>query len=304
MNDRNSLAALRHVGTLLAIAENGSISAAAAALATTQSAMTKALQRAEEDFGQKLFERGARGVVPTAAGEAALRHAKLIRQHSLATVNEIDALRDFPGKVEVGAGASFLDALLPSAIARVVRRMPTVRIRLRVESVAQLLERLRAGEIDLVFVSELPGVTSMTDLEWSPVINNEMNIVGRRGHPLADREIVAAEELVDYGWVLGGETDPQQRYLDGAFRAKGLVPPVATVETLSRSVAMRIVQQSDLLTLIPNARTNPSHGALGIVNCPDVHWVRVAGVAQRRGFPLPLAGTELIAEIRAVCESF
>lgn len=293
---------LKHVGTLLAIAEHGSISAAAAALDTTQSAMTKALRRAEDELGEKLFDRHTKGVVPTAAGEAALAHAKLIRQHGYETLNAIDALRNFPGKVQVGAGASFLDALLPTAIAGVVSKMPAARIRLRVEEVPQLLTRLRDGELDILFVSEVPGISSMSDIDWRPLINNEMDIVARSGHPLLAKKTVTAADLVDYGWVLGGENDPQQRYLESVFRAKGLVLPIATVEALSRSVSLRIVQQSDLLTVVPNLRTQAGDSGISRVNCPDISWVRIAGIALRRGFALPPAAYELIKEIEALCE--
>lgn len=293
---------LKHVGTLLAIAEHGSLSAAAAALDTTQSSMTKALRRAEDELGEKLFERHTKGVVPTPAGEAALAHAKLIRQHGAEALNAIDSLRNFPGKVHVGAGASFLDALLPTAIARVVAKMPAAQITLRVEEVPKLLERLRTGDLDVAFVSEVPGISSMPDIDWRPLINNEMDIVARTDHPLIGKDRVSAEDLVEYGWVLGGENDPQKRYLESVFRAKGLVLPVATVEALSRSVSLRIIQQSDLLMVVPNLRTQPQVSGIAKVNCPDINWVRIAGIALRRGFSLPPAAQELIKEIETLCE--
>jgi len=302
MPDRNAMVALRHVGTLLAIAENGSLSAAAVALNTTQSSMTKALRRAEDELGEKLFERHTKGVVPTPAGEAALAYAKLIRQHGEATLNAIDALRDFPGNVLVGAGASFLDALLPAAIAKVVTKMPAARIRLRVEGAPQLLERLRNGELDVLFVSEVPGISSMSDVDWRPLINNEMDIVAREGHPLFDKSEVRLADLLDYGWVLGGETDPQQRHLESVFRARGLVLPIATVEALSRSVALRIIQQSDLLTVMPNLRTQSTELGIAKIVCPEITWVRIAGIAVRRGSVLPPAASELVAEIISQCE--
>ncbi|MEX2381964.1 MAG: LysR family transcriptional regulator [Opitutales bacterium] len=304
MTDRNSLLPLRHVGVLLSIAHHGSISAAAAALGTTQPALTKALHRAELELGHRLFERHARGVVPTEAGQAALDYAKLIRRHSQEAVNALDALRSSPGTILVGAGASFLDALLPRAIATVVEQYPSVRVKLRIDTVTTLMEQLRGGALDLLFVSELPGVSSMTDVDWRPLINNEMDVVSRAGHPLAKKEAVTIDDLKDYGWVLGGSTDPQQIYLESVFRAAGEVLPSPTVETLSRAVAIQIVMQSDLLGLMPNIRTYASTTNIVRVNCHQVSWVRVAGIAVRKGFKLPPAGEQLVQVINDLCNAF
>ncbi len=301
MTDRNAFVPLRHAAVLLAIAEGGSISAAAVAIGATQSALTKALHRAEQDFGQPLFERRPRGVVPTEIGAVVLDYARLIRRHSQEALNAVDALSDVPGTIVVGAGASFLDALLPSAIARVVSKRPASRIRMKVDTVAALMESLRNGDLDLVFVSELPGISSMRDVEWTPLINNEMDIVARKGHPLVRKGAVTIEDLQGYGWVLGGETDPQQRYLSSVFRAHGTVLPEPTVETLSRPVALQIVRQSDLLSLMPNTRTYSDQSEIARVKCPMATWVRVAGIAVNRGGVLPPVGEDLVREIKSVC---
>lgn len=304
MTERNGLEPLRHVGVLLAIGKHGTISAAAVAMGVTQSAITKALQRAEDDFGERLFTRNAKGAVPTEAGLAAIARAKLIRAHSMETLNAIDALRGFPGTVHIGAGSSFLDAMLPTAMAKVVTRFPAARLRLRIDNVATLWEGLRSGEIDLLFVSELPGVALMSDIEWSPLVHSEMDVVARAGHPLAQQDSTSVQELQRCGWVLGGPDDPQRSYLESLFKANGAVLPLPTIETLSRSVAIQIVQQSDLLAILPNFGTNHGDTRLTRVTCEAVSWRRVAGIAVRRNHILPPAGNELVTQIRKMCLSY
>lgn len=304
MPRRNVLAPLKHIQTLIALEEYRSISAAAVALGTTQSALTKALRRAEDDLGQQLFERKARGVVPTVAGKAVLAHARIIQSHSIETLNAIDALRNFPGTLQVGAGASFLDALLPQAIAKVVSHYPTVEIGLKVNDPASLLNQLREAKLDLLFVSAMPGIESENDVDWLPMINDEMDVVARSGHPLAKLENVSLKDLHGYGWVLGGANDPQQRYLQNTFMAEGVVFPGATVESHSRTVAIRVVEQSDLLTLVPNLRTIPEHKNLTRINCPSLRWTRVAGIVVRKGHTLPPAGKTLVSQIRKACLNY
>ncbi|MFD3415587.1 LysR family transcriptional regulator [Streptomyces cyaneofuscatus] len=67
---------LRHLRILPAIAEAGSLTRAAAALMLSQPAMTTQLRRIEASFGQPLFERSARGLVPTRAGERVISHTR------------------------------------------------------------------------------------------------------------------------------------------------------------------------------------------------------------------------------------
>lgn len=304
MPTRNVFDPLKHVETILALADCGSVSAAASFIGVTQSAISKALNRAEEDFTQRLFERTTKGVVPTPAGKAVIAHARMIQGHSVDVLNTVDTFKNAPGSLRVGAGASFLDALLPKAIAKVVNRFPKTEIELRVLSFANLFSQLHEGSLDLLFVSEWPGIASQIDIDWTPMINDEVDIVARADHPLAQKAEVQLRDLQSYGWVLGGENDPQQTYLQRAFRAERVVFPGVTVVSHSRTVAIRIVEESDLLTLVPNLRTIEGRNRLARINCPQLKWNRNAGIALRKGFVLPIAGKALVDEITMSCRDY
>ena len=77
---------LRHLDTLLAIAEEGSFTAAADALATVQSNVSLQVRQLEEELGAELFVRSRRGAIPTECGNAVLERARRIRR-------ELEALR-------------------------------------------------------------------------------------------------------------------------------------------------------------------------------------------------------------------
>ena len=302
MTKRNTLALLKHVETLLALEQHGSISRAATAMGLTQSALTKALRRVEEDLGQALFTRHARGVAPTPAGQVTLEHARIIKNHSVEALNEIDWLRDYPGTLNIGGGASFLDSILPQAVAQVVALYPSIEISLKTESVSHLLNRLIDGELDLLFLSEPTGIAKMNDVEWKPLISNTMEIVARIGHPLASGCNIKMKALEKYGWVLGPMNDPQRQFVESVFRTQGRISPRVTVETISRGVAIRIVQQSDLLALVPSPHVNADYQDVVRLDCPHLRWIRVAGIATRKGFKLPTGGRALIKHIKQICE--
>ena len=302
MPDGNEMRLLPHVGVLLAIERSRSLSAAAAELGTTQSAVTKSLRRAEEELGQTLFRRHARGVTPTPAGTVALEHARLIRRHSRAAVSAIDAASGRAGLARIGAGASFLDALLPQAIAQVTRRRADARFTLRSASGPDLLDALGRDDIDLAFTSELANLGALDGIVWKALIKDDIDIVARNDHPLATKLDVSVEELVAHGWVLGGASDPQQQRLARIFRDQGGVLPAPTVETLSRVATIEIVRQSDLLSIMPSPLLDAASG-IAPVYSRQIRWRRQAGLAMRSDAVFPLGARELIAEIEALCET-
>lgn len=298
MNKMNTLAVLKHVKTLLALERYGSINRASEALGITQSALTKALQRAESELGHPLFLRQSKGVEPTAAGKIVIKHAKVIHNHSVEAITGIGRLGNVQGALHVGAAASFIDTVLPRAMSHLVNHFPSIEIRVTSDSVEALIAKLRDAELDLLFIAEPPGVEVMQDIKWTPLMNDEMNIVARLGHPLAQKARISLTDLAPFNWVLGGKTDPQRSYLESVFSAHGMVPPTVTIECLSRNLSVRLVHYSDLLTLVPNAASNEVFQDLLCIDCQDLHWIRTAGVAAREGVKLPIAGSVLIREIK------
>jgi DNA-binding transcriptional LysR family regulator len=75
---------LRHLQVLSSLARTGNLSRSAAALNTTQPALSKWLKELEEDVGLPLFERHARGLRPTSYGEALIEHARRIEAQRIA----------------------------------------------------------------------------------------------------------------------------------------------------------------------------------------------------------------------------
>ncbi len=301
MIEMNVITLLKHVRVVLTLNRQKSIGRAAETLGITQSAVTRALQRAEADLGQTLFLRHAKGVEPTPAGRIVCRYAKSIVGKGAEALNEIEDLGNVPGVLNVGAAASFIDTILPRAMARAVSRFPSMEIRLTVDSVDSLMTLLRDGVLDLLFIAEPPGVASMKDIDWVPMLTDEMNIVARSDHPLANKARVGIAELSGFKWVLGRYHDPQRLYLESVYRSKGLMLPEVAVECLSRDVALRVVKDSQLLTLAPNLKANPYYDDLQRINCRDLHWTRVAGMASRSGVKLPLGAKILMRETSEFC---
>src|ERR1700704_6795200 len=84
---------LRHLDTLLAIADEGSFTAAADALSTVQSNVSEQVRQLEEELGADLLVRGRRGAMPAECGGAGLERARRIRRELEAMQADLSMLQ-------------------------------------------------------------------------------------------------------------------------------------------------------------------------------------------------------------------
>jgi DNA-binding transcriptional LysR family regulator len=217
---------IRAVDYMLAVAEHGSLRAAAQAVGVTQPALTKAIRRIEDEAGAPLFHRTARGVHPTVYGEAMLRHARNLRVSLRSATVEIAALKaGTAGVVRIGAGPSWERAILPEAIAAFRAHRPDVRILVLGGTDDFLKLRLRDGLLDLVLAATPDAPALDPDLEWQPLMTDEYCVIAARSHPLRRRHGIALEDLLPYPWILPGAHSLMVERLRIIFRAHALPAP-------------------------------------------------------------------------------
>ena len=96
---------LKELNYLIAIADEGSISRAAESLYMAQSSLSQFLQQYEAELGVRLFFRTARGVRPTAAGQAFIQNARQILLHYRRAQNEVWDIEQLKGgRIDFGIG--------------------------------------------------------------------------------------------------------------------------------------------------------------------------------------------------------
>jgi DNA-binding transcriptional LysR family regulator len=134
----------------LAIAQQlGSLNRAADRIGRSQSAVSQQLRKLETQLGRPLFRRQGRGLVLTEAGEMALGYARRLLELNDEAVTAIRGA-SLGGAVRFGLPGDFAETWLPAALGRFKRAHPGVRVEIAVERNGLLLERLDAGELDLV----------------------------------------------------------------------------------------------------------------------------------------------------------
>lgn len=175
---------LKSLRYFLAIAEEGSISAAAESLNLSQPNISRQMALLEKELGAKLFERGSRRIVLTEEGMLLRRRAVEILQLADTAVTEIgSAGKDVIGTVRIGCGETDAMRVVARAIRRFSETHPMVRFELHsgnAEDVSDLLER---GLVDFGVLIEPTDKTRYdylsfpTDIRWGALV--------RRDDPLA-----------------------------------------------------------------------------------------------------------------------
>ena len=190
---------LKQLEYFVAIAEEGSISAAAKKLHISQPPLSHQLKLLENELGQKLAERGARRIRLTDAGALLYRRASRILELSETAVRELEDLGVKPsGTLRMGTTSSSGPALLGRRMAEYAASYPDVRFELREGNTFQLIDLLASGEIE-VAIARTPFHAEKTEhfvLESEPMIaagnagfltefpEDRMPLAGLEGKPL------------------------------------------------------------------------------------------------------------------------
>jgi DNA-binding transcriptional LysR family regulator len=197
------------------VARQGSFSAAAVSLGYTQSAVSRQVGAMESAAGTTLFERLARGVRPTAAGEVVARRAARILGEVDGALEEISGVRDrLAGRMVVSGFPSAAAVLLPRAIALLRQRHPDLHVELQEAASPVQLRRLRSGRIEVALMAtgEVVPQRDLAGLRHEAVaIPRGPGIAVAIGHRLADQEVVTVADLADATWIVGtGPADEPQ----------------------------------------------------------------------------------------------
>lgn len=151
------------------VADSGSVSGGAARLGRTQSAVSMQLRKLEEIAGCPLFTRGARGVFPTAAGEALLGQARRILG-MLAEAEATLSSEPLAGRVTIGVPEEYGAPVLPGVLAHFAEMHSGVEVSVHCEPTPSLETLFEAGELDLAVLVIDSGRRAGELLAYDPTV--------------------------------------------------------------------------------------------------------------------------------------
>ncbi len=194
----------RRLKILRAVADHRTVTAAAAALYLTPSAVSQQLAALEQESGHTLLTRSGKGVRLTAAGEILLTHANaVLAQLERAEAELASYAGGAAGEVTVAAFATGIAEVLAPAIARLRADHPGIRLRVRDAEGDEALPMLLDGEADLALAVEYRGAPREDDQRLARVAlyAEPFDAVLPASHPLAQDPAVCLAALASDEWI-------------------------------------------------------------------------------------------------------
>lgn len=233
----------------VAVAEEGSIRAAARRLNVSPAALTKAVKELELALGVSLVVRTARGVQLTGLGQQLQVRARLIVAEMQRARDDIEQAQGATtGAVAAAITTAAAVTILPDAFRAFRRRFPIARVSLIEGFPGVALPRLHDGTLDFAVAVVVPELLA-AEFDHAELYASRSLIVVRRGHPLASATTLA--DLVDADWLMNPSPESSTQVLFNCFVAHGLPVPARVVECPSYGVAHSLIMGSDLIASMP-----------------------------------------------------
>lgn len=248
---------LKQMRQVLMLAELGSFARAAVVLNLSQPALSRSMQALERQLGGALFLRSSAGVLPTDLGRVLVQRARELVQMA----DELEMALHSKGAQQsgqlcVGSGPYPIETVITPALTRFIAGHPLVSVRLLSADWDQLLQRLRARELDF-FVAEISTLSHEADLLVEALPEHALYFVGRVGHPLLSggQRSVSPEEALAFPFAAPARIPP--RLLAPMLAAKAKLPdslaaarPFPSIECNVVAAVKRIVAGSDTLSAL------------------------------------------------------
>ncbi|WP_369159523.1 LysR family transcriptional regulator [Streptomyces sp. R02] len=247
---------LRQYEYALAVAEEGSVTAAAERLRVAQPSVSQQIRGLERDLGVKLFARTPTGLVPTTVGRAFLREAEVaVRASRRARATARAGAEDLVGELVVAVQMGFGTRRLPRALGELRRRHPRLEITVFEEPSAAELDRMcRRGALDFA----LMAACDRTPSDAHRLGDEELVVVLGEGDPRLASERVELSDLKDEPWVRFDRDGTLDAVLTEVIRDHGLT--AATAARVSQAAtAVRWAAEGLGVTLLPASAVPPGH---------------------------------------------
>ncbi|AVS63525.1 MULTISPECIES: LysR family transcriptional regulator [Paracidovorax] len=216
----------------LEVVRCGSISEASARLSVAGSAISRQIAHLEDVLGAALFERHARGMVPSSAGELLATHALKSAHDAERVVQEIQSLQGMRrGRVRIASAEGFAMEFLPRLISDFHRQHPGVQFHLSVHAPGECTRRvlLSDADIGIVMSRHTEKDIKVEHLQPSPV-----GAAMRQGHPLSRFRQISLSQLLAYPIALPeADTTVRQLFDIACSRQRLAVEPVLTSNYIS-----------------------------------------------------------------------
>jgi LysR family transcriptional regulator, hydrogen peroxide-inducible genes activator len=185
-----------------AIVETGSFSRAAQRTNVSQPSLSQQILKLENELGTRLFDRLGRSVRLTEVGQVFLPRARaVLHELEAARSDVVERKASVSGSICIGVIPTIAPYFLPPILASFSRKRPQARLSVVEEITPLLLDRLRAGSMDVAIVAVPLGVRG-NEFESFPLLVEKLYAVLPKQHALAKRRAISLGELQNEPFLL------------------------------------------------------------------------------------------------------
>lgn len=230
----------------LSVADWQNFTRAAEELGISQPALSRSIQKLEEELGQPVFERKTRAVALTEAGTLLQSRAQQVLSILEDTKAEITDDGQ-SGRVRVGAIPTIAPYFLPEVLRQFSREFPKATLIVQENTTDNLLKALTQGEIDLAILA-LPIPARYLEIE--ELFEEELLLVLPPEHPLVEKEKIRLSDVEPYPFVLLDEAHCLSDNIVSFCRQRSF-QPVAVERTSQLAMVQELVSLSHGISMIP-----------------------------------------------------
>lgn len=239
---------LHQLECLVAVADYGSVRAAASRLGRSPTAVSKALRELEQSMDVVLIERRANGAGLTPSGTSLLSHSRLILgQLSRASEDVAQAGAKRGGTVRMSITPWLMHGVMHSVVRAFRAQRPDVQLDIA-EHLGGDYPAVRNGHLDFAF-GPSPDVGQERALEIRPIYRYSFAVVCRPGHPAAHARTIT--DLAGYDWLLSRSMERTAQAIRALLEDQRDEAVQRCHFARSVNAALTIVRSTDMLTAVP-----------------------------------------------------
>ena len=292
---------LRHV---IGVADAQSFTGASVTLGITQSALTKSIAEVEHLLSIKLFQRLARGVKLTEAGELFVERARRILADAEDLMSGIDKFRDLrEGRLRIGVGPAAFTPLIEDALAAFASVYPGIRIEVMDSDLQEVARALATGQVDVV-LGEASYLGRWSELQTETVATLHDCFIARPEHPARGVVDLAPDDLMAYPVVVPSDRLPTDDELASVYARMGMTPKEPQYRCNSMNLLRKLVLATNAIAPLvtfrgPNAALKRDFWVIEDLVELRQHSLGMALPKQREQIPAVLAFCDIFRSFRA-----
>jgi LysR family nitrogen assimilation transcriptional regulator len=239
---------LHQFRVFLKVAELGSITRSANALAIPQPSVSRSIARMETLLKVKLIERHHGGINLTDAGQAFLNHAsEAIRHFDLAAVAAIQSRLEVSGEVRLAATESFAGVVFRPLVKRFQERFPGARIRVMTSASAHIANLIDNNIVDMGIIADTHSAPAMPT---EPLCREDFYLIGPQGHAATRLSTIKLKQIADLPLYLNAMTGGFRSRIDEAFNRQGITMQVRA-EIDANEPILDLILDEEGFTILP-----------------------------------------------------